>query len=156
MASDSPALPRSSNPADHIGRWLEHFRDRINLSALDAQARKPVRLRVAGPRAGDFITTLDPDAAPHSAVFELADGGISAASDAVKAFIYVRAADDPPMPDVLPTLGGALPVFVVEYQRDGMPSEAPTVTAPPDRRPTKNRAGIYHLSALSAAEMRKH
>lgn len=156
MASDSPALPRSTNPADHIGRWLEHFRDRINLSALDAQVRKPVQLRVAGPRAGEFIATLDPDAAPHSAVFDLADGGLAAASDAVKAFIYVRAVDDPAMPDVLPTLGGVLPVFVVEYQRDGSPSEPPTVTAPPDRRPTKSRAGIYRLSALTPAEMRKH
>jgi len=156
MASDAPALPRSTNPAEHIGRWLEHFRDRINLSALDAQARKPVRLRVAGPRAGEFIATLDPDAAPHSLVLELADGGLSPADDTVKAFIYVRAVDDPAMPDVLPTFGAALPVFVVEYQRDGVPTDPPTVSAPPDRRPTKSRAGVYRLSALTPAEMRKH
>src|SRR5438477_483720 len=55
MGSDATALPRPSSPADHIGRWLEQFRDRVNFNALDAQARKPVRLPVAGPRGGELV-----------------------------------------------------------------------------------------------------
>jgi uncharacterized protein (DUF697 family) len=155
MGSDAQALPRPLTPADHIARWLDHFRDRINLNALDAQARKPVRIIVAGPRAGELVAVLDPDAAPLSTVFETAGSTLGPVDEATRAFVYVRAVDDPPMPDVLPSAGAALPVFIVEYQREGVPAAAPLVTSGPDKRPSRERPGLYRLSALTAGEMRK-
>ncbi len=156
MGSDAAAFPRSATPADHIGRWLEHFRERINLNVVDAQARKPVRIFVGGPRAGELIAVLDPDAAPHSPVLEEAALPVGPIDAATRAFVYVRAADDPPMPDVLPTAGAAVPVFVVEYQRAEAQTDNPVLTAGPDKRPSLERPGVYRLAALTPAEARKH
>jgi uncharacterized protein (DUF697 family) len=151
------ALPRPSTPAESIGRWLEHFRDRINLGAVDAQARKPVRILVGGPRAGELVAVLDPDGAPHSAVFEIiADAPAQATDDATRALVYVRAVDDEPLPDVPPFQGTPLPVFVVEYQRAELPASPPISTSGPDKKPAPDRPGLYRLSALTPEEMRKH
>jgi len=157
MASDSPAIRQpASSPAEHIGRWLDHFRHRINFNALDAQARKPVRLLVAGPRAGELVAVLDPDAAPHSAVFEL-PGMPSAPLDAsAKAALYVRAVDDPPMADRPIGLPGGLPLFVVEYQREEAPALPPITTSGPDKKPAADRPGLYRLARLTPDEMRKY
>jgi uncharacterized protein (DUF697 family) len=156
MASDAPALRRPSTPAEHIGRWLEHFRGRINLNALDAQARKPVRLLVAGPRAGELVAVLDPDAAPHSPVFELAGMPAAPIDESVKAAIYVRAVDDPPMADRPIGLPSNLPLFVVEYQREEAPAMPPIATSAPDKKPAVDRPGLYRLSTLTPVEMRKY
>lgn len=156
MASDAPALPRQATPAEHIGRWLEHFRDRINLSAVDAQARKPVRFVVAGPRAAECIAAFDPDRPHHSAVFDLA-GNLSAPIDeTVKAVIFVRSVGDAPIPEHLPLEEMRLPVFVVEYQRAEAPSVPPIVTSGPDKKPAPGKPGLYRLSALTDTEMRKY
>jgi len=154
MGTDANALPR---PGGTVAKWIDQFRDRINLNALDAQARKPVRIRVAGPRAGELIAVLDPDAGSQSAVLERADAVVTTSGEATRALLYVRALDDPPMPDVLPAVGGALPVFIVEYQRaDAPPLDPPATTTGPDKRPTVDRSGSYRLSALNAAEVSKH
>jgi uncharacterized protein (DUF697 family) len=156
MASDAPALRRPSTPAEHIGRWLEHFRGRINLNALDAQARKPVRLFVAGPRAGELIAVLDPDAAPHSPVFELAGPFTAPVDESAKAALYVRAVDDPPMADRPIGVPANLPLFVVEYQREEAQAMPPIVTSGPEKKPAADRPGLYRLSTLSPDEMRKY
>ena len=155
MGSDARALGRPATPADQIARWLEHFRDRINLNVIDAQAKKPVRIIVAGPRAGELIAVLDPDAAPNSQVLEHAAMPAAPLDGATRAFVYVRASDDPPVPDVLPS-AGALPVFIVEYRRSEAGDASSLATAGPDKRPTVDRPGHYALSALTPAEMRKH
>ena len=157
MVTDARPAPRPGTPAEHIGRWVDQFRDRINLNAIDSHARKRVRLRVAGPRAGELIAVLDPDSAPLSNVFELADA-VTPTDEATKAFLYVRAIDDPPLPEVLPTVGSALPVFIVEYQRpDALDApDSGIATTAPDRRPSVDHPGTYRLSVLTAAEMRKH
>lgn len=155
MASDAPALQRPSSPADNIGRWLEHFRDRINLSAVDAQARRRVRILVSGPRAGELVAVLDPDAAPHSAIFEVVDRA-TAADEATKALIHVRAADDPPIPDRPPFQDAPLPVFVCEYRRSEALESPFLATCGPDKKPAPGRPGLYRLSALTDVEMRKH
>lgn len=156
MATDARPAAKPGTPAENFGRWIDQFRDRINLNAIDSHARRPVRLRVAGPRAGELIAVLDPDAAPLSAVFESADAA-TPTSDAARAYIYVRSIDDPPLPDVLPTVGSALPLFIVEYQRPdvGAP-ESRIATTAPDRRPSVDHPGTYQLSDLTVLEMRKH
>lgn len=161
MTPDARTASKPSTPADHLGRWLDQFRDRINLNALDAHARKPVRLRVAGPRAGELIAVLDPDNAPVSPVFDAADGAVAPTGESTKALLYVRSIDDPPVPDILPTVGSAVPVFIVEYER---PEAATTdasaaagiATTGPEKRPAVGHPGTYRLSALSTDEMRKH
>jgi uncharacterized protein (DUF697 family) len=158
MTPDARTPSRPSTPADHIGRWVDQFRDRINLNALDAYARKPVRLRVAGPRAGELIAVLDPDAAPASPVFEAADGAVAPTGESTKALLYVRSIDDPPVPDVLPALGSAVPVFIVEYQKPeaaALGGQGIATTAP-DKRPGVGHPGTYRLSSLTVEEMRKH
>ena len=157
MATDARPAPRPATPAEHIGRWLDQFRDRINLNAIDSHARKPVRLRVAGPRAGELVAVLDPDSAPLSGVFESADA-VTPTDESTKAFLYVRSIDDPPVPDVLPAVGSALPVFIVEYQRPDAAAapDSGIATTAPDRRPSVDHQGTYRLSALTLPEMRKH
>jgi len=156
MGSDATALPRPSSPADHIGRWLEQFRDRVNFNALDAQARKPVRLLVAGPRGGELVAVLDPDAAPHSPVFEFADKLMSPIDESVKAIIYVRTIDDPPAAELAPPGAAHLPLFVVEYSSGAAQTAPGIATSGPDKKPASDRPGTYRLSALDAVEMRKH
>ena len=157
MATDARSAPKPGTPAEHIGRWIEQFRDRINLNAIDSHARKPVRLRVAGPRAGELIVVLDPDATPLSDVFESADA-VTPTDQSTKAFLYVRSIDDPPVPDVLPAVGSALPVFIVEYQRPDVAAvpDSGIATTAPDHRPSVDHQGTYRLSALTVPEMRKH
>ena len=154
MASDAPALPRRVTPADHVARWLDQFRDRINLGIVDAQARKPVRLLVGGPRAGELMSVLDPDAGERSAVLERADGASSSIDATTRGFIYCRSIDDPPATDPPPYDGVQLPVFVVEYAPAGSAHEI--ATAAPEKRPTLGKPSVYRLSALDADEMRKH
>lgn len=158
MASDARSASRPSTPADHVGRWVEQFRDKINLNALDAHARKPVRLRVAGPRAAELVAVLDPDAAPASPIFDTADGAVAPTSESTRALLYVRSIDDPPVPDVLPAVGSAVPVFIVEYQpaEASASSVAVISTTAPDRRPSLGHPGTYRLSAFTVEEMRKH
>lgn len=155
MASDAPALPRQASPADQIARWLEHFRDRINLNAVDAQARRPVRLLVDGPRARALIASLDPDSGESSAVFELASDATAPIDDATRAFIYCRAIDDPMPADQPPFAGGILPVFVVEYQATETAGAPILTTSAPDRKPAPGKPGVYRLSALTVDEMRR-
>jgi uncharacterized protein (DUF697 family) len=156
MASDAPALPRHASPADQIGRWLNHFRDRINLNAVDAQARRPVRLLVGGPRAEALIALLDPDAGGHSAVLERMNNAVSQIDDAVRALIYCRSFDDPLSGDEPPFSGSALPVFVVEYQAAETGSAATLATSAPEKKPAPGRPGVYRLSALTVDEMRRY
>ena len=155
MASDAPAYPRPS-PADHIARWVEQFRDRINLNAVDAHARKRIRLFVGGPRARDFIAALDPDAGDRSAVFELADAPSGPPDDASRALIYCRATQDAAPGEPPPYAGSSLPVFVVEYQADDDPTVPRVVTSGADKKPARGRPGLYRLSTLMVDEMRKY
>jgi uncharacterized protein (DUF697 family) len=152
MASDSPAIPGSISPGAQLARWLKQLRSRINLSAVDAAARKPVRIVVGGPRAQECMAALDPESGGTSRVLESVDGA-GPADDALRAQIYCRAFGDPPDPVPPPYAGSPIPVFVVEYDRDG---EAAYVTAGPDKKPVPGRAGHYRLSSLTAPEMRKH
>ena len=159
MTADSRTASQPSTPADHIGRWIDQFRDKINLNAVDAHARKPVRLQVTGPRGGELIAVLDPDAAPASPVFDAVDGAVAPTGESTKALVYVRSTDDPPMPDVLPAVGSAVPVFIVEYQRPETaagPDGAGIATTAPEKRPAVGHPSTYRLSALTAEEMRKH
>lgn len=159
MTADARTAPRPATPADHIGRWLDHFRDRINLNALDAHAHRPVRIRVAGPRAGELIAVLDPDAAPASAVLDPSDAALAPTGGSTRALVYVRSIDDPSVPDVLPAVGSAVPVFIVEYDRAealAAAGGAGIATTAPDKRPSVGHPGMYRLSSLTVDEMRKH
>lgn len=155
MASDAPALPRTVSPADHVARWLDHFRRRVNWSAVDAQARKPVRILVDGPRAADLIAVLDPDAAGRSNVFEIQDSSSQPVDAATRALVYCRACDDLQPQRVEFFASSPLPVFIVEYLRPGDDLLA-VATAGPEKKPVPGKPGLYRLSALSAVEMRKH
>src|SRR5215472_496675 len=68
MASDAPALPRSDGGP--FIRWLEQFRDRINLSIIDSHAAKSIRLLVTGSGADELLDVLDPDGSSRSQVFD--------------------------------------------------------------------------------------
>jgi uncharacterized protein (DUF697 family) len=155
MASDAPALPRPASPSDQIARWLDHFRARINLGAVDSIARKPVRILVGGPRAPEMIVALDPELGPRSLVLERADGNGPIDSD-VRAFVYCRAVDDPPTPVPPPYAGSPLPVFIAEYEIDRVAAAPPIATSGPEKKPVPGRPGLYRLSELSHTEMRKH
>ena len=154
MASDAPALPRRTTPANNITRWLDQFRDRINLSSVDSQARRPIRLLVGGPRAAEMLQALDPDAASASLVLDRADAPAALDDDATRALIYCRTIDDPADPQPPPYAQSPLPVFVVEYAPADHPQGIATRQA--DHKAVPGRPAVYRLSALRADEMRKH
>jgi uncharacterized protein (DUF697 family) len=133
---------------------MEHIRDRINFRAVDAQARKRIRLLVGGPGVRALVSVLDPEGNPSS-VFEAADAPVPL-DDASRAFIYCRATRDPEPGDPPPYAASSLPVFVVEYQADDDSSVPRIVTSGPDKRPASGRPGLYRVSALTVDEMRKY
>lgn len=153
---DASAPSSAKSPAEQIGRWLHHFRDRINLSAVDAHARKPVRILVAGPRADELCAALDPENAGANAVLERVSSPAAPTDDFARAVLFCRSARDPQTDGPPPYAAATLPVFVVEYQPAGEPADPPIVTSGPDKRPVPGRPGLYRLSALTDAEMRKH
>src|SRR5215472_17056181 len=96
MSSDAPALRRPASPADQIARWLDHFRDRINVNSVDAHARKPVRLLLAGPRAAEMFAMLDPDLGASSLIIERVEdaSGPIIGDRGTRALLYCRATED--------------------------------------------------------------
>jgi hypothetical protein len=147
--------PRGGSSAS---KWIEHVRKRVNLSQVDAEARKRVQLVVAGPRrrvlrealrsAGDFnegsVISSDTLSAAQS------QGDISA-----RAAVYCpdAGAQNGALSDL-----AAMPfaVFVVRTGETDVVDEARLATTAASTKAAQGTAAVYFVSAMSLAECRKH
>jgi uncharacterized protein (DUF697 family) len=146
----------SARGPSSAGAWIEHVRRRVDLKAVDAEARRHVRVAVCGPAGGAFLEALasagrfDDGAV---CVFDtLAAGG--AESDA-RAIVYCA--------DVEATNGALedvaslpLPVLVVRAGEANALDEARLATAPASSKPAARAASVYYVSSFAIAELRKY
>jgi uncharacterized protein (DUF697 family) len=157
MATDVPALPRSEDSGSPFVRWLEQFRDRINLGMIDSHAAKPIRLLVTGTGADELIDVLDPDGSARSAVFDHLETapGWSIADSATRAILVCPDAGvvDRPVPEHLES--SALPVFLIDRPFGDDEHPAITTHAVP-HRPSPGQPARYRVSELTLAQLRRH
>ena len=142
------------------------MRSRVNLKAVDAEARKRVQLIVAGPRHGEFLDALAAGGPLAGEAIRSADtlaDVLTADAQAAKAAVYC--------PDVESTNGDArekldrstpriadlpFPVFVVRTGEASTLDEARLSTLPASSKPTRGSASIYYVSSMSLPELRKY
>lgn len=146
--------------------WLGHVRSRVNLKAVDAEARKRVRLIVAGARRSEFLdalATAGPFASETIRSVETLLDLTPINTEGAKAAIYC--------PDVDPVLGNGgngleraasritslpYPVFVVRTGEVATLDEAKLSTAPASSKPLPGAAAVYNVSSMSLPELRKY
>jgi uncharacterized protein (DUF697 family) len=160
MAKDLPVPVPAANdgPRANIARWVEHFRDRINMNVLDTHAARPVRLLLAGDGAQALSDVLDPDRAAHGSALEMLDAAPGwMVADAASRAIIVSSAGGSVSEESLDHLrSSALPVFVIDLPPLGTPAESAAPTAPPSVKPGPGKIARYHLRALDATELGKY
>lgn len=148
---------REPSGTGSAGAWIEHVRRRVDLKAVDAEARKRVQLLVCGPCRGEFLDALAAagrfDDGAVQAVETLADAG--AAEGGARAIVFCA--------DVEATNGAlsavadcALPVLVVRSGEGKALDEARLATSPASSKAAPRTASVYYVSALSLAELRKY
>jgi uncharacterized protein (DUF697 family) len=134
-------------------RHVLQFRN-VNLKIIDRQARKTVRLLLAGPSADALLRALDPNGEARPGVLAYVDAGFSVEDAAVAAIVYAG--------PVGCASGGMSafgrrnkPLFIVEHPASGRETAAPTTAAPPVP-PARSRPATYPVAGLELAELRKH
>jgi len=142
------------------------MRSRVNLKAVDAEARKRVQLIVAGPRCREFLDALTaggPFADDAVRTIDTFVDVFTIDADGAKAAVYC--------PDIESTNGDGqnnldgytsrivdlpFPVFIVRTGEASTLDEARLSTLPASSKPTRGTASIYDVSSMSLPELRKH
>lgn len=142
------------------------MRSRVNLKAVDAEARKRVRLIVAGPRRIEFLDALaagGPYASEALCTAETLLDLSPADAQAAKAAVYCPDVDSTNGEDQVAierfgSRGASLPfpVFVVRTGEAATLDEARLSTSPASSKPALGAASIYYVSSMSLAELRKY
>jgi len=158
MSSDVPAIPEEQGPGAQLAQWVAQFRDRINLSVLDAQAARPVRLLLAGDGAEELADVLDPERSARGSVVQMLDQapGWMVADSASRAIIFCAAAGTVPHQALAHFESSSLPVFVIDRPPLGETPTESRPTAAHSRRPGPGTPAHYHVSALTAPELGKY
>lgn len=158
MASNVPMTTGDNGPAHHIAHWVEHVRERVNLSALDAHAARPVRLLLAGPGAPQLLDVLDPERTARGTALELLDSapGWMVADSATRAILYCDASGTVPEASIAHLESSTIPVFVLDLPPLGTPAESAPPTAPSNRRAAHGKPVRYYVSSLDAVELGKY
>src|SRR5579872_359225 len=136
-----------------VAAWLRHVRDRIDLQRIDADARRSIKLVIAGPRSAEVAALLSADATVASDPLVVTDALPSAADLPRRARAVIYAPD--------PDSGNGSPADIAEYPvpifvlqvRSG--EHAQTEAAHP-HKPTAGHTASYSLTALNLVELRKY
>src|SRR5579872_1817494 len=136
-----------------VAAWLRHMRDRIDLQRINADARRSIKLVIAGPRSAEVAALLCADAtvAPEALVVTEALPSAADLPRRARAVIY---APDPESGNGSPAdiAGYPVPVFVLQV-RSG--EHAQTEAAQP-HKPSAGHTASYPLTALNLVELRKY
>lgn len=157
MSAEIPAIPKSDGPGAQLAHWVTHFRDRVNLSVLDAQALRPVRLLLAGDGAGELADVLDPERTARGSALQTLDDapGWMVADSASRAIIYCPSSGSVPEIALAHFESSMLPVFVIDRPPLGE-SEGGGPTAAHSRKPGPGTPARFYVSALNAVELGKY
>jgi len=154
-----------SQGAAGAAAWLGHVRSRVNLKAVDAEARKRVQLIVAGPRRFEFLDALaavgqfEPAAIRDGETLDLSQIDAQGARAAVYCpDIEFANGDGPDTLDRFTSRSAIFPfpVFVVRTGEASALDEARLSTSPASSKPTPGAASIYYVSSISLPELRKY
>jgi uncharacterized protein (DUF697 family) len=158
MSKELPVPASTDGPGGNIARWVDHFRDRVNLNVLDAHAARPVRLLLAGDGTADLADVLDPERHAHGSALEMLDSapGWMVADAASRAIIVCADSGSVPQESLEHLRSSALPVFVIDRPPLGMSAESVPPTAPASTKPGAGKIAHYHVSALDATELGKY
>ena len=142
---------RSQNPAS----WIEHVRSRVDLKAVDAEARRRVQLAVCGPRRHEFIAALGSAGPPEDgSLYETRLLSEAVGVQPPRGAVYCA---DPESTNGALSDIATLPfaVFVVRTG-ESIVEEGRLATAPGSSKPAPGTASVYSVSAISLAELRKY
>ena len=159
MSKDLPVPTTTGDgPGANIARWVEHFRDRVNMNVLDTQAARPVRLLLAGNGAQALSDVLDPDRTAHGSALEMLDAapGWMVADAASRAIIVCGDSGSVPDEELDHLRSSVIPVFVIDRPPLGTPPESASATSPASIKPGPGKIARYHVSALDAVELGKY
>jgi uncharacterized protein (DUF697 family) len=157
MSSDVPARTQDDSPGAHIAQWVDHFRDRVNLRALDAYAARSVRLLVGGSGADELMNVLDPESSARGSVLERLETAPSwmAIDTATRCIILCAASGSVPDEVLAPYASSSLPIFVIDRPQEALPADSTFVTAQ-RARPVPGKPVRYYVSSLDANELGKY
>ena len=158
MSSDVPAIPGSDTPGAQLAAWVNQFRDRINLSVLDAQAARPVRLLLAGDGASELADVLDPERTARGSVLQPLDEapGWMVADSASRAIVFCPSSGSVPEEALAHFESSSLPVFVIDRPPLGTPPGTGQPTGSPAHKPGPGKPARYYVSSLDALELGRH
>ena len=133
---------------------MQHVRKRVDLRAVDAEARRSVRLAVCGPRRGEFIQSLSEAGPPAESVLVEAEslGELGAQSPSVAVYCPDPESTNGALSDIA---GLGFPILVLRTG-EGTVEESRLATGPASSKPTAGTAAVYPLSEITLAELRKH
>ena len=157
MPSDVPARTERDGPGAQIAQWLDHFRDRINLSTLDAHAAAPVRLLIGGDGADQLMDLLDPLALARGSVIERLETAPNwmVADTATRCIVLCAGRGGVPAHVLAPYASSSLPVFVIDLPERPLADEQEFVTAQ-RAKPAPGKPARYYVTALDADELGKY
>ena len=152
-----------SQGAAGAAAWLGHVRSRVNLKAVDAEARKRVQLIVAGPRTFEFLDALAavgpfaPEAIRAGETLDISQIDAQGARAAVYCpSIEFTNGDGRDTLDRFTSSGFPFPVFVVRTGEASTLDEARLSTSPASSKPTPGVASTYYVSSVALPELRKY
>jgi len=157
MPSELPARTQADTPGAHIAQWLEHFRDRINLRALDEHATAGVRLLAGGRGADEFMDVLDPTRAARGSVLERLETapGWMFADSATRCIVLCAGSGKVADSVLAPYASSSLPVFVLDLPERPVPDDAVLATAQ-RARPVRGVPARFYVSALDPEELGRY
>ncbi len=147
----------STREPSSAGAWIDHVRRRVDLKAVDAEARRRVRLAVCGPGSGAFLDTLAAAGRFDDGAVQAIDTLAAVAASEPDARAIVYCADVEATNGALADVASVpLPVLVVRTGEGNALDEARLATAPASSKPAARAASVYYVSALALAELRKY
>jgi uncharacterized protein (DUF697 family) len=153
-----PVPAHEDGPRTNIARWVEQFRDRINMNVLDTHAARPVRLLLAGDGATALSDVLDPSRTARGSALEMLETapGWMVADAASRAIIVCSAGGRVPEVSLEHLRACALPVFVIDLPALGAQEESASPTTPSAVKPGPGKLARYQVSSLEASELGKY
>jgi len=159
MASEleSAKSAAAGGAAKAAGQWFAVVRDRVNFSAVDERAKKPVRLLVGGSGALELMAALDPSGTKRGRVLERIESaaGWLALDSSTTALLYY-ASEIGEDSDLARFAALSVPVFVVERTPLVDDLGASASTAAPAARPKAGAPATYRVASFDPIELRKY
>lgn len=157
MPSDVPARTQADAPGAAIAQWMENFRDRINLRALDEQAAKSVRILIGGAGADELMDVLDPTRSARGSVLENLESAPSwmVADSATRCIVLCARRGGVPDSVLAPYASSSLPLLVIDLPELEAEERQHFATAQ-RTKPASGAPVRYYVSSLNTEELGRY